>query len=355
MLILPRMQWKLLLLLVVLLAAAGCQTAAYYTQAIAGQAQMLCCRQSVEKLAADPEQPKELTAKLKLVLDLREFAHDKLSLDPGKNYTLYKNLNRKYALWVVYAAPEFSVELKSWWYPVAGHFTSRGWFSETAAKRYANRLRAKGLDVHIGGAPAYSTLGWFDDPVLSTFIQQTDTSLAELIFHELTHKRFYLPGDTTFNESFATATAQAAVLKWLQHRGDSDGESRYRTECERHANFVQLILRTRAKLANLYQRDLPKDEMRDEKADVIKSLKREINDLHATDPAYGNLARWSERPLNNANLAAIAVYNQQVAAFWNLLRKHEGNLNRYFEAVEAIAKLSKQERTAALDTLSRPE
>ena len=338
-------------LLTLLMLNGGCGTIAYYKQAAAGQGQMLCCRQSVEKMVADSSQPEALTDKLKLVLDLREYARDELGLDPGGNYLKYKSLDRKFALWVVYAAPEFDVDLKSWWYPVAGRFTSRGWFSESGAQRFADRLRKQGLDVHVGGAPAYSTLGWFDDPVLSTFIEHSETDLAELIFHELTHRRLFLSGDATFNESFATATARAGVLRWLKSRGKTNAESRYRAECKRVATFVSLVLKTRSSLKELYQADHSLEAMRKQKASILQELKTQLLALHAEDSEYSGLARWAKRPINNANLAAIAVYYRQVPVFERLLKNNDGDLEKYFVEVKSLSKLAREERIGRMESL----
>jgi len=345
------MHWQHLILMAILITGVGCQTVVYYAQAVAGQGQMICCRQSVEKMVADSSQPEALTDKLKLVLELREYARDELGLDPGGNYLKYKSLDRKFALWVVYAAPEFEVDLKSWWYPVAGRFTSRGWFSESGAQHFADRLRKQGLDVHVGGAPAYSTLGWFDDPVLSTLIEYSETDLAELIFHELAHRRLFLAGDATFNESFATATARAGVQQWLKAKGKTKAGGRYDAECKRVTTFVTLVLKTRTALKKLYQAEHSSEVMRNRKASILQELKAQLLVLHAEDPEYSGLARWAERPINNANLAAIAVYYRQVPVFERLLKNNDGDLEKYFVEVKSLSKLAREERIGRMESL----
>jgi len=349
------MYWLPPIILLILVGGSGCQTAAYYSQAVSGQAQILCCQKSIEKLITDPYQPQAIVNKLRLVLELRNFARNNLGLDPGNNYLRYKALDRKYALWVVYAAPEFDVNLKSWWYPIAGRFTSRGWFRETSARKYANNLKREGLDVHIGGAPAYSTLGWFDDPVLSTFIEHSKTDLAELIFHELAHRRLFIADDATFNESFATATARAGVVRWLQSKSDAEGVNRYRSEYKRVNVFVELVLKTRKTLKGLYKVKLEPDDMRKRKAGVLQELKAKILQLHSKDPEYIGLARWAKRPINNANLAAIAVYYRQVSAFERLLANHADDIQKYFSEVELISSLSKEDRIKKMRSLNTDE
>ena len=254
---------------------------------------------------------------------------------------------------MVYAAPEFDVDLKSWWYPVVGRFASRGWFNESGARRSANGFRQKGLDVHVGGAPAYSTLGWFDDPVLSTFIKHSETDLAELIFHELAHRRLFLAGDATFNESFATATARAGVQRWLRAKGKTEAKSRYHAECKRENAFVGLVLKTRSALKDLYQTGRPPETMRKHKALILQELKSQLLALHEEDPEHSGLARWAERPINNANLAAIAVYYRQVPVFERLLKNNDGNLEKYFAEVKSLSKLAKEERIRRMESLVR--
>jgi predicted aminopeptidase len=347
------MNWPHLILLMAMFAGSGCQTASYYSQAVIGQGQIICCRKSIKKMVDDPKQPETLVHKLELVLELREYALDELGLDPGGNYLKYKSLDRKFALWVVYAAPEFDVDLKSWWYPVVGRFTSRGWFNESGARRSANELRHQGLDVHVGGAPAYSTLGWFDDPVLSTFIKHSETDLAELIFHELAHRRLFLAGDATFNESFATATARAGVQRWLRAKGKTEAEKRYDAECKRENAFVGLVLKTRSALKDLYQTGRPPETMRKRKALILQELKSQLLALHEEDPEHSGLARWAERPINNANLAAIAVYYRQVPVFERLLKNNDGDLEKYFAEVKSLSKLAKEERIRRMESLVR--
>jgi len=346
-----RMSWLRAILLLFLLISSGCQTVSYYSQAMVGQGQLLCCQQSIDQIVTDPSQPDALKEKLKLIIELREYARDKLGLDPGGNYLKYKSLDRKFALWVVYAAPEFNVNLKSWWYPVVGRFTSRGWFSKSGARRFADGLRHQGLDVYVGGAPAYSTLGWFDDPVLSTFVDYSQTELAELIFHELAHRRLFLAGDATFNESFATATARAGVQQWLRSKDQAEAARRYDAECKRENTFVYLVLKTRADLRKLYQENHAVEVMRKRKVLILKRLKTNLLALHEEDPEYSGLARWAKRPINNANLAAIAVYYRRVPAFERLLKNSNKDFEKYFSQVTLLSKLAKEERTRRMESL----
>ena len=343
--------WPRVLLLLSLPLLMGCGTISYYAQAARGQAEFICKRQSIEAVLADPEQPETLKARLRLVNELREFAETELDLKPGDSYIHYVELDRPMALWVVNATPEFSLELKSWWYPFVGRFEGRGFFGKHQAEHLTKELRGQGYDVVASGAPAYSTLGWFADPVLSTFINFDNADLAELIFHELTHQRLYIPGDTAFNESFATATAQAATLKWLTARGDEDARKLYADSIRRLYRITQMLRVTRDNLRTLYSN--PPDDinaLRRRKANIYKKLRTELEILQ-NEPGFSNLKGWLRRPMNNASLGSVAIYHRHVPAFRNLFESCKHNFPDYFIAVEQLGKLPHAERHRALDIL----
>jgi predicted aminopeptidase len=184
---------------------AGCQSLAYYTQAIGGHLKVLSRARPVPEWLADPSTPPELKQRLETARRIREFASTHLKLPENNSYAAYAELNRSYVVWNVFAAPEFSVEPKNECFPFIGCVSYRGFYSEGDARRHAAKLREAGYDVYVGGVPAYSTLGWSDDPLLSTFIGYSDAQLARLVFHELAHQLVYVRDDTTFNESFAVA------------------------------------------------------------------------------------------------------------------------------------------------------
>ncbi|HET7624778.1 MAG TPA: aminopeptidase, partial [Verrucomicrobiae bacterium] len=265
------------LLILLLLAVAGCQSIGYYKQAIAGQIQMLSNRQPLTKLLANPDTKPELKKKFRLILELRDFAEKKLHLDAGKRYLSYVDLHRSNAVWNVYAAPEFSLKQKSWWYPVVGSVTYRGYFSETAARDYADKLREKGYDVYVGGVDAYSTLGWFNDPVLNTFIGDSERGLASLIFHELTHQRLFISGDTEFNEALATAVAEEGLRRWLAQKNDPAALEKFNANVKRKKQFVDLIRDTRRRLEALYEtacEDSNPAELRGQKEKILNDLRK---------------------------------------------------------------------------------
>ena len=331
-----------------LLAGSGCQTAAYYCQAARGQAQIVFGQKRISSIVKDPEVPEKLRNKLQLVLELREFVQTELKMNPEGNYLRYRDLDRKYALWVVYAAPELSVKLKTWWYPVAGNFTSRGFFNEEAARKFAAELRDRGMDVHVGGASAYSTLGWFNDPLLNTFIHFPETSLAELIFHELAHHHLFIKDDATFNESFATAVAQIGVARWLETKRGAEQRDEYLARCARRHTLSELLATSRSQLKKLYSLHKTDQEKREGKKKLIAALKMDLVALSKSDPTYRKVAVWAKRPINNALLGARSVYHRRVPAFYALYEQSGRDIAAFLCETEKIARLKKKERDSIL-------
>jgi predicted aminopeptidase len=337
-----------LFLLVSLMTGTGCQTLAYYSQAAKGQAQVLFGQKRISDIVKDPEVPQKLKNQLTLVLELREFARNKLKMNPEGNYLKYRNLKRKYVLWVVYAAPPLSVKLKTWWYPIAGKFTSRGFFTEEDARKFADRLQEEGMDVYIGGAPAYSTLGWFNDPVLNTFIRYQENSLAELIFHELAHHHLFIKDDATFNESFATAVAQIGVARWLETKRGNEQRDEYVARYARRYTLSELLAKNRSQLKKLYASKKTLPEKREGKKELIGALKKDLVALSKSDPGYRKLAVWAKRPINNAVLGARSVYHRRVPAFYALYEQNDRDMEAFLNEVEKIAHLQKKERDSLL-------
>jgi len=335
------------------LALTGCQTISYYGQAIHGQCQMLNRQRPIETLLNDPAIPEPLKSRLRLVLEIRQFAERELQLPANGHYLNYADLGRPYAVWNVYAAPEFSLEAKSWWYPFVGRLEYRGYFSETSARRYAAKLKAEGLDVHVGGVSAYSTLGWFRDPVLNTFIDDSNSDLAELLFHELAHQKLFVAGDTDFNEAFATAVAEEGLRRWMRVRNDSSATADYEAEALRMKQFVELVTVASAKLEALYAssssatgdlKPAQVDFLRREKLRITDELRSDYQRLRAEWGGRGDYDRWFGQSLNNAQLNTVDTYYSLVPAFRRLLQKHSNDLAGFYEEVRAISKLEEKER-----------
>ena len=335
-------------------ALSGCQTLGYYKQAIGGEYQILAHRQPIQKLIADARTTPELRAKFELVLLLRQFAEKELRLPVEGQYLRYVDLHRPYVVWNVHAAPEFSLEPKAWWYPVVGSLKYRGYFSEPDARSYAGKLEKKGWEVYVEGVEAYSTLGWFKDPLLNTFISEPEAELAEILFHELAHQRVFINGDTDFNEAFATAVGEEGARRWLRAKGDPSLEQKYAAELERNEQFVHLVMTTRERLKVLY-RDQPSAELpprkaeeaasvRQPKALILAQLRENYAKLKADWGGTASYDRWFAKPLNNAQLNTVAAYFDLLPGFRALLQNDGGDLEKFYKDVSALGKLKKKER-----------
>jgi predicted aminopeptidase len=322
------------------LVLSGCETVSYYAQAIGGEFDLLGRARPVAELLADPLTPLSLRERLALSQSIRDFASRELKLPDNESYRRYSDLERRYAVWNVVATPEFSLEPLRSCFPVAGCVSYRGYFSRESALRHAARLRARGDDVFAYGVPAYSTLGVFDDPLLSTFIGWPDTELARLIFHELAHQLVYVGGDSTFDESFAVTVEREGVRRWLAATQREAGLARFRQALERKRRFAQLLERTRGRLEALYRAHLGVEAKRERKKAEFQRL--------AADPDYLASSAGFEGPPNNALLAAFATYSRLVPAFERLLAENGGDLEKFYAAVKALARLDKAERDRRL-------
>ena len=339
----------ILLVLFLALGALQCQSIRYYHQAIDGQMDILARRQSIPELIDDPDTPATLRRKLLLILAVRAFAEKNLRLPVNDHYLSYVELDRPYVVWNVYAAPEFSLTPKTWCFPIAGCVRYRGYFSEQNAHRFGDSLKEKGFDVYIGGVVAYSTLGWFDDPVLSTFLNLSEPRTAALIFHELAHSVLYVPDDTAFNEGFATAVEQESFRRWQAAANDPKGYEIWLRRHRQHQKFTGLVLKFRTRLQNLYESDLPLNEKRIQKAALFTQLRSEFMDLKS-DP--GDMAAYESRfkyPLNNAQLISVATYYNWVPAFNRILSEAGGDLEKFYQQCRALAEKEPAERNGILE------
>ena len=329
----------------------GCATIGYYGQSIGGHLSLMAKRTDVVTLLADGQTNEGLKRELRTVLDIREFASAELALPDNDSYRSYVDVGRAYVLWNVVAAGEFSLTPKSWCYPFTGCVAYRGYYSQSDARAYAASLEAEGLDVMVGGVRAYSTLGWFDDPVLNTMLDQPFTYLAGVIFHELAHQRIYIKDDTTFNESFAVAVEREGLRRWFHRHDDPEGFKRYRERLTRELRFIELVLESRRRLATLYQRELAPETMRAEKERAFADLRSRYRE--GAEWFGAGYEQWLAEDLNNAKLALIATYHEQIPAFEHLLALHDGDLAAFYEAVEEIGKLPPEDRAARMLSLTK--
>jgi predicted aminopeptidase len=334
---------------------AGCSTADYYVDSVVGHLRVLHAARPVDQWLADPSTPEALRSRLIAVKAMRTFAVQDLDLPDNASYRSYADLHRPYVAWNVFAAPELSLELRKWCFPVAGCVTYRGYFNQSDAEAFADGLRKEGLDVQVAGVPAYSTLGFTPDPVLSTFIFYPEGEVARLIFHELGHQKVYLPGDTTFNESFATTVEEVGVQRWLKAQNDPERTRVYRQFESRKERFLALLQESRGELETLYAGSVDDAAKLKGKAAVFANLQQRYQ-AAKSDPAdplynYTGYDGYFAQPLNNANLAAIATYSRLVPAFVKLLALDNGDLSQFYKDVEALAKSDPDKREARLKQL----
>jgi predicted aminopeptidase len=335
---------------VVLAAAlAGLLGGCYLLQAADGEYRLLHARTPITGLIAAPGTQPALRARLEQVQAARDFASRELGLPDNESYRSYADIGRPFVVWNVVAAPQFSLEPKRWCFPVAGCVAYRGYFHEQRAREMALALEARGFDVVIEGVPAYSTLGKFADPVISTMLRYDDDELAATIFHELAHQLIYVKNDSEFNEAFATAVEEAGLARWLEHQGAAERIERFHTEQRQEAALLALLRPARARLAALYRSGASFAELRAGKRRVLGELAADIADLERQQGVhYPVYDQWIAAGLNNAQLAAVATYYDCVPGFERLLAAQNGDLVRFYAAVRTLAQAPRATRHAQL-------
>lgn len=335
---------------------AGCEAVGYYAQSIGGHLGVMAQSSPLDEAIASARYANDarLAQRLALAGSIRDFASRELALPDNGSYRRYANLHRPYVVWSVFATPELSLTLHKWCFLVVGCIDYRGYYAQADAERYAAELRAKGLEAYVAGVPAYSTLGYFDDPLLNTFVYLPEGELARLIFHELAHQVVYVRNDTAFNESFATAVETAGVARWMALDASADARASYRQYDARRRQFRALLLDTRARLAEIYRGALGDDDKRAAKARIFDDMRARYARLKEEWGGYSGYDRWFNQPLTNAHLAAVATYQQWVPSFLSLLAKCGGDWQRFYTEAKRIGDLPRREREAALRALAPP-
>jgi predicted aminopeptidase len=335
---------QVLLLVACLATLPGCGSL-YVMQAANGEWHVMRARKPIDKVLADPSTPQQLRDTLTEVKAARDFASKDLGLPDNKSYRTYADVHRPYVVWNVVATPEFSVHPKQWCFPIAGCVAYRGYFSEKRARAFEADLARRGFDVTLDGVPAYSTLGKFADPVLSTMIRYGPDELAAIIFHELAHQLLYVKDDTQFNEAFATTVENAGLERWLTLKGHAERFRELQQYYERERAYIALFAQTRARLERLYATGAPGAEMREKKAQAFEDLANEIRALEkrqgVDSPVYDE---WIKEGLNNARLASEANYYDCVPGFERLLAEQGNDLRRFYAAARELSRLPKAER-----------
>jgi predicted aminopeptidase len=341
-----RWLWLLLPLLL-----GGCSTLGYYGQSIGGQWELWQKRQPIDELLAAKETAEPLRKRLQSVLGMRDFASVELALPDNDSYRSYADLQRPFVVWNVFAAKPFEMKLRRWCFPFAGCVGYRGYFSQADARAYADELAAEGMDVYVGGVTAYSTLGWFDDPMLNTVMKRSPARLAGLMFHELAHQQLYVQGDTAFNEGFATTVQLEGVRRWLANNGDEKQRRDYSQSRQRQDDFVTLVTRTRDRLQALYQQGLDETEMQARKTAIQNELRQQYQQLKkhwdVSGANHAGYDAWFAQDLNNAQLAAVTTYRDAVPMFQRLLAEQGGDMTAFYRACAELAAMPEAQRQLA--------
>lgn len=351
---------KILLMLALAMLLNGCSSLGYYWQSVSGHVQMLNAARPVAEVLADPQTPEVLKARLALSQRIRSFAATELKLPDNAGYTRYADLSRGAVVWNVVAAPEFSLTLKTWCFPVAGCVGYRGYFNEADARAEAAQLKSEGWEVSVYGVPAYSTLGklhWLGDfgadPLLNTFINYPEGELARLIIHELAHQVVYVAGDTMFNESFATAVERLGGQRWLAANASQAAKDDYAALNTRRQQFRALTAAARRDLTQIYLLNSALDQQNHEhvasKSIAMQKFRSDYAQLKSSWGGFAGYDGWVARA-NNASFGAQAAYDELVPGFEALFEAGGRDWQRFFAAVRQLALISKDERHQALKT-----
>lgn len=330
----------------------GCAGVQYYAQAVGGHLSLMSAARPIDERLQDSDTPADIKDQLARVLAIRAFATSALQLPDNGSYRSYADLGRPYAVWNVVATEEFSIRPKESCFFFVGCVAYRGFYAERDAKAHAQTLRDQGLDVLDYGVAAYSTIGWFDDPVLNTFVKYPEAELARIIFHELSHQLVYTKDDSVFNESFAVAVEEEGVRRWLARQGKAAEQKAFDDSRRRRGEFIALVLKYRKQLGEAYANPVMADAKRADKKRLFAELRAEYERIKRE--RWGGSTgydRWFARDLNNAHLASIATYGDLVPAFHALLAQHNGDLPAFYRAVKDLAALPRRERTERLKAL----
>ena len=333
---------------------AGCGNVAYYAQAVGGHFEVMRAVRPIGDVIGDPASDPVLRKQLEGVQAIREFASRELGLPDNNSYRSHADIGRPYVVWNVFAAPEFSLQPKSWCMLMVGCVSYRGYYAREDAERLAADLRAEGYDTHVGGVAAYSTLGWFDDPVLNTFMSRGTLEVARIVFHELAHQVVFVKDDTPFNESFAAAVENEGVRRWTADSASSGQRAAFEAQRARKAAFAGLMQDYRKKFQTLYATEDTSDQLRHAKAGLIEALRRDYAGLKAALGGHAGYDKLLGAEFNNATLVSFSVYSEWVPAFEALLTQENHDLPRFYRRVAALAALDKEARCRALAGLLPP-
>ena len=326
----------------------GCAQMNYLLQSTNGHLALLDARQPIAGLLEDPATPVALTAQLQRVEVMRSFAQTELALPNRGSYRHYVDLGRAHLLYSVSAAPPLSLLPRQWCYPIVGCVTYRGFFELRAANQEATRLRQAGDDVYVAAVDAYSTLGWFDDPVTSALLRGPHWYTAGVLFHELAHQQVYAANDSPFSEAYAVAVQREGERRWLAQHGNAADREQYARYHSMREQFLFMVRSAREQLAALYASPVDDAEKLRQKQVLFDQLRARFVQLRWSWGGYRGFDRWFAQDLNNAKLALVATYNDLVPRFARLLDELNGDMRAFHGRVAQLAALDSQQRREGL-------
>jgi predicted aminopeptidase len=345
-----------LLLLLAPLLLGGCATLGYYAHVSAGQLRLMSEREPVEDVLASlegrtDEEAVRLAERLELSRQVLAFAEQTLGLESGGRYESFVELDREAVVWNLFAAPELSLTPFTWCYPFVGCAPYRGYFNRNRAEQDRARLAGDGYETYVGGVLAYSTLGWFDDPILSTFLDLSEGDFVELLLHELAHSRVWVKGDAGFNESFASFVGRQGAREWFRSQQRLKDFEAYLVEEAAWTRAQTVLEETRAALTDVFEAEASDERKRAEKARVLTAAGACLEDLATVTGIEGY--RQLVPRLNNAYLASLATYSDQVPAFATLFSEADDNWSEFFQRVDDLGRLDDSIRQARMGELVR--
>jgi predicted aminopeptidase len=345
---------RYIILILIITPLCACSSLDYFSHLTKGQFDLLWQREPVDELLASNAISDRLRERLLLAQKIRHFAETELRLPVDDAYSSYSDLGREYVVWNVYAAPELSLQAYTWCYPLLGCMAYRGYFEESRAYAAAKELESEGYEVKVGGVQAYSTLGYFDDPLLNTFLFKQEPGFIELLIHELAHRKLYIQDDTAFNENFATAVGYLGTQQWYAGLGQEAQFNTFNQYKEQFQTLIDFLLGYKDKLLQVYTHsDLTDDQKRMQKQLILDALKTEYHQLKQSLDWDDRYDQWVFS-MNNASFATLSNYQQWVPAFIRMFEQQGGDWSRFYQVIEGLAEQEKPLREAALNKLLEP-
>ena len=331
---------------------SSCGTISYYRQSVSGHLQLLKAQQDLLTVMQSPDTDPELKQRLHMIMRIRDFASNNVKLPNNNSYRSYADIGRKFIVWNVFATPALSLEPHQSCFLIVGCLSYRGYFKKTDALAYMDKLENEGFDVYLGGVTAYSTLGWFDDPILNGMLERSDLELARLIFHELAHQQLYIRDDTEFNEAFADAVALIGMEYWLESNSTEEQRREYIEELAHEEQFTMLVLSYQEKLTQLFESDIADSKKLSLKKSTYRQLQQDYRSLRENWGDYDKYDDWFRHKLNNAKLAAVSTYRNLVPLFVITYQASGEDISVFYSHIEKIGQCGHDRRRELLGSTS---